>query len=79
MKKNNMAQNKRNGKNRRKIKFHKTKVAKKKKRQQKKMRNFSFNLHSFLGMSIIWGSDYLYKYQIVQIPKTQVLVSKTNS
>ena len=32
-----------------------------------------------LGMSIIWGSDYLYKYQIVQIPKTQVLVSKTNS
>ena len=32
-----------------------------------------------LGMSIIWGSEYLYKYQIVQIPKTQVLVSKTNS
>ena len=31
------------------------------------------------GMSIIWGSDYLYKYQIVQIPKTQVFVSKTNS
>ena len=32
-----------------------------------------------VGMSIIWGSDYLYKYQIVQIPKTQVFVSKTNS
>ena len=32
-----------------------------------------------LGMSTIWGSHYLYKYQIVHITKPQVFVSKTNS
>lgn len=68
MKKNNMAQNKRNGKTDGKLNFiRRKKQQATKKVHEQKIGNFSFNLHSFSFIFFLFFFCYSVKFQLNKI------------